>query len=114
MPLGTHYGSIVGLKAIGGPEVVRALIVPNLGEYDRLILKEAMEDDAKRKEAEMVVRAAVEALETLEEKGLGMTNGYTNGDTALGQKLQDKVGELIGRRILELGRPRLVKAILEA
>ena len=114
MPLGTHYGSIVGLTAIGGLEVVRALIVPNLGEYDRLILKEAIEDEAKRKEAEMVIEALVAALETLEEGGFGMANGFANGDSGLGQRVREKVGDLVGTRILELGRPRLVKMILEA
>lgn len=114
MPLGTHYGAILGLKAIGGPEVVRALIVPNLGEYDRLILREAIEDDAKRKEAEMVIGAVVEALESLDDRGLGMANGLANGDAGLGQRLQERIGELVGGRILDLGKPALVKAIMDA
>ncbi len=113
MPLGTHYGAILGLKAIGGAEVVRALIVPNLGDYDRLILREAFEDDAKRREVEMLIGAVVEALETLEGKGPTMANGFANGDGELGERLQEKVGELVGGRILDLGRPRLAKAIME-
>lgn len=113
MPLGTHYGAILGLKAIGGAEVVRALIVPNLGEYDRLMLREAFEDDAKRREVEMVIGAVVEALGTLEDEGPAMANGFANGDGEMGDKLQAKIGELVGGRILDLGRPRLVKAILE-
>lgn len=113
MPLATHYGAILGLKAIGGAEVVRALIVPNLGEYDRLVLREAFEDDAKRREVEIVIGAVVEALETLEDKGLAMANGFTNGDGGLGDRLQEKIGELVGGRILELKRPGLIKAILE-
>ncbi len=113
MPLGTHYGAILGLKAIGGAEVVRALIVPNLGDYDRLILREAFEDDAKRREVEMLIGAVVEALETLEDKGPTMANGFANGNGELGERLQEKVGELVGGRILNLGRPRLAKAIME-
>lgn len=113
MPLGTHYGGIVGLTAIGGPEVIRALVVPNLAEYDRLILKEAMGDEAKRKEAEMVIRALIEALGTLDDKGPAMTNGYAGRGSELGLKLEEKVGDLVGGRILDMGRPGLAKALID-
>ena len=113
-PLGSNYGGIVGLAAIGGPEVVRALIVPNLSEYDRLILREAAEDETRRKEAEVVTEALLEALVSLEADDIGMANGYASGDAGLGQKLKGKVGELVGSRVIDLDRPRLVKAILEA
>ncbi|KAL8829426.1 MAG: hypothetical protein Q9191_002017 [Dirinaria sp. TL-2023a] len=113
-PLGSNYGGIVGLAAIGGPEVVRALIVPNLSDYDRLILREAMEDESRRKEAEVITEALVEALGSLEADGVGMANGHANGDAELNQKLKEKVGDLVGTRLLDLDRPRLVKAILEA
>ena len=73
-----------------------------------------MDDETKKKEAEMVIRAIVEALETLEEKGMGNANGFANGDSALSQRLREKVGDLIGSRVLGLERPRLVKAIMDA
>ena len=114
--LGTNYGGIVGLHKIGGREVVRALIIPNLSEYDRLILKDQMDaDEGKRKEVAYVTEALAAALSSLEEQTLGQVNGYHSGDgEEVKEKLQAKVGELVSLRILEMGRPRLVKAILEA
>ena len=102
------------MTAIGGCEVVRALILPNIGEYDRLILREAIEDDNRRKEAEMIVEALLEALMLLEADDIGMANGNLTGDSSVNQKMKDKVGDLVGNRVLELGRSRLVRAVLEA
>ena len=115
-PLCTNYGGIVGLHKIGGPEVVRALIVPNVSEYDRLILRDAMEgDESKRKEVVMVTEALVAAMSTIEEQNFGQVNGYHSGNSEeIKNKLRAKIGELASTRILELGRPKLVKAIMEA
>ena len=93
---------------------MRALIVPNLSDYDRLILREAMEDESKKKDAEVITEALLEALESLEADDVEMANGHASGDAEVGQKLKEKVGEWIGSRVLDLDRPRLVKAILEA
>lgn len=92
---------------------MRALIVPNLGEYDRLILKEAMEDESRRKEAELITEALIEALALLEADDVGMANGHSSGDSTLGQKVKEKIGELVGSRVLDLGKPKLARAILE-
>lgn len=115
-PLCTNYGGIVGLHKIGGPEVVRVLIIPNVSEYDRLILKDSMEgDEGKRKEVAMITEALVEAMSSIEEHSLGQVNGYHSGNNGeVKEKLKAKVGELASIRILELGRPKLAKAILEA
>ena len=113
IPLGANYGAIIGLQAIGGPEVVRALILPNLKEYEVLI-REPIEDDLPNKaDAEMVVGALLGALRSLEEEGVSLTNGFVNGDSEeIRARLSAKVGELIGSRILGLGRPQLVKTVL--
>lgn len=115
-PLCTNYGGIVGLHEIGGPEVVRALIIPNVGEYDRLILKESVEgDEGKRKEVALITDALVSAMSSLEEQTLGLVNGYHSGNNEdVKEQLKAKIGELAAMRILELGRPKLVKAIMEA
>ena len=115
-PLCSNYGGILGLHKIGGPEVIRGLIVPNVSEYDRLILRDAMEgDESKRKEVVMVTEALVEAMSTIEEPSFGQVNGYHSGDSEeIKNKLRAKIGELASTRILELGRPKLVKAIMEA
>ncbi|MCJ1238791.1 hypothetical protein MMC14_006782 [Varicellaria rhodocarpa] len=109
-----HYGALLGLQAAGGREVVRVLIVPNLKEYCKL-LQEAFEMDLPTKpDAEMVVVAIMRALESLEEEGGMLVNGYASGnlDEYRG-KVEEKVGEFIAGKVLGLGRPQLVQAILE-
>ena len=115
-PLATNYGGIVGLHRIGGPEVVRALIVPNVGEYDRLVLRDLMEsDEGKRKEVAHVTKALVEAMTSMEQQSLSQVNGYHIGDNEeIKEKLKAKIGELAALGILENPRPSLVRAILEA
>ena len=109
-----HYGAILGLQAVGGREVVRTLILPNLKEYGKL-LQEAIEQDLPSKvDAETVIAVITKALESLDDGGV-LVNGYASGDEeALRQKLHDKLGELIGQRVYDLGRPHLVQAVLEA
>lgn len=71
-PLGTHYGAIKGLHAIGGKESVRVLLTPNLKLYET-VLREALnsDDESKRVDAEMVLKAIVGVLRSLEdEQGL--------------------------------------------
>ena len=114
-PLGANYGGIIGLQAIGGPEIVRALVVPNLKEYEELV-KDAIDamDEGKRNEGEMVISAILEALILLEEESVGAANGFANGHAAEKKReLSEKIGDLFAERVLELGKPRLVKAIME-
>lgn len=112
-PLGAHYGAIKGLQTIGGPDVIRALVVPNLKTYEAVI-REDVEDGPKRAEAEMVLGAILGALRTLEDEKVEMTNGSAGkGGEELKNRLIDKVGEVVGTRVLELGRPQLAHAVLE-
>ncbi|KAN0079177.1 Protein of unknown function (DUF1546) domain containing protein [Elaphomyces granulatus] len=66
-PFGTHYGAIIGLHAIGGPDVVRELIVPNYNTYKSLLLEAINEDGPRRPEAEKVLSALEVLLATLPE-----------------------------------------------
>ena len=112
-PTGTHYGGIIGLRAIGGPELVRALIVPNLKEYDS-VLGEALEDQPKG--GEMLVESLLDALITLEADAIvAMTNGTANevSSEETRRELSEKIGDLLASRVMDLGRPKLVKAIME-
>ena len=100
---------------MGGAELARKLFVPNLKEYGDY-LRETLEgdDESKRKEAEMVLVALVDAVKPLEGDSIGMANGLSAGDAEeVKEKLKDKIGSLVAERVLELGRPKLVKAILE-
>jgi len=66
-PFGTHYGAIIGLHAIGGPDVVRELIVPNYNTYEKLLQEAIAEDGPRRPEAEKVLCTLKVLLATLPE-----------------------------------------------
>jgi transcription initiation factor TFIID subunit 6 len=103
-PFGAHYGAVIGMQAIGGSEVVRVLIVPNLREYSKL-LSDGLDDPARRPAAERVL-ASLRGKQSL-------TNGHTVTDD-LRARLSDTVGEIIASRILEAGEMQLAHIILEA
>ncbi len=122
-PYGTHYGAILGLKAIGGAEVVRSLVVPNLKEFvEGVGLQQELQGDngVKKAEGEKVVSATMNALGSLVESGEGrdrdaeMVNGHS--DAAIEEmrgRLVDKVGELIGTRIVDSGHVQLARTVLD-
>lgn len=113
-PIGSHYGAILGLKAVGGAEAVRQLILPNLKAYGEL-LQESLQDGSKRQEeVEKVLTAIINALGTLIDDDLPMLNGHANG-AAQDQrtKLIDQLGEVIGSRIADSGHQQLAKVVLE-
>lgn len=113
-PFGTHYGAIIGLHAIGGPEVVRALVVPNLKNYENLIRDELVDNGPRKAEAEKVMFAIIRVLSSLLDERSPMTNGHSGQKVdELKQKLVDKVGELVGTRIAESGQLQLAHAVLE-
>lgn len=115
-PLATNYGGILGLQKIGGPEVVRVLIVPNLKDFEILLRDDtAIEDEIRTKEKEIVLQTLINAISLLEDESVGsLQNGLANGDGMdLATRLREKVGDLVADKLLELGRPRLVKAVLE-
>lgn len=95
---------------------MRALIVPNLREYDGFLidLNEETDNEANKKGGEMMIEALVDALISLEVDSVGAINRLANGPSVeMGKQVGEKIGELLGGRVMELGRPRLVKAILE-
>lgn len=113
-PYGSHYGAILGLRAIGGAEVVRQLIVPNLSAYGELLEEDMQDSSMKKAEAEKVVSAIMNALGTLVDDDVLMVNGHSEASAAnVRTKLVDKLGEVIGGRIADSGHARLAKAVLE-
>lgn len=114
-PFGAHYGAIIGLHAVAGPEGVHVLILPNLATYSNLIKDGITEDSPRRPEAERVLGALLMTLSTLREGHVPFANGYPTTVTAeLRERLAEKVGELIAGKIAEMGDMQLVHAILEA
>ncbi|RMZ87270.1 hypothetical protein DV736_g5500, partial [Chaetothyriales sp. CBS 134916] len=123
-PFGAHYGALLGLKAVGGVEVVRKLVVPNLKDFGDDLLKEALKPGSPNTaEAEKVLSALANALQSLVEEDSTLMNGINghgqNGVNSDGQaemrvKLVDKVGDVIGNRIADSGHTDLMKALLES
>lgn len=113
--LGTHYGSILGLQVAGGAEIVRALIAPNLKAFETVV-KEPLEgpDEGKRKQADTVINTLLEALTTLEGDSFGASSNMPNGHGEEPRSgLEEKIGPLFAERVMEMGRSKLVKAIME-
>ncbi|KAL1989243.1 hypothetical protein VTN96DRAFT_5 [Rasamsonia emersonii] len=112
-PFGTHYGAIIGLHAVGGPDVVRELILPNLKPYEKLLRDAIAEDGPRRPEAEKVLGALLAVLSTLHEGRAHMANGHAAIVTdELREQLNEKVGELIAAKIAEAGDVQTAHAIL--
>lgn len=112
-PLGTHYGSLLALISITGPDGVKMLVLPNLKVYDE-VLKEASADDSRKVEAEFVTATILKGLEMLE-RSQGRGNAV-NGAVNLGamkDRLVEKVGEVVADRIVSSGRSGMAQVILE-
>lgn len=114
-PFGTHYGAILGLQAVGGPEVVRALVVPNLRDFEELLKEELDGNGAKKEEAEKVIAAILNVLGSLVDQDQPTMNGHSDeAATAVRAKLIDTIGEVIGGRIADAGHMPLARAILDS
>ena len=60
-PFGTHYGAILGLTQIAGPDGIRTLILPNLKEYEAH-LERGLADTETRDQAKQVRTALDNAI----------------------------------------------------
>lgn len=122
-PLGSHYGAILGLGAIGegssSNEVVRMLVLPNLKAYGEVLKgpMEASEGEVKILEADRVMGAIVRMLKLMSDEDTPMMNGVlTNGVPDSSQskdRLIEVVGDVIGSKIMEIGDEELVKDIIK-
>ena len=125
-PLPTHYGSIIGLAAIGGREAVRVLILPNTKLYEKVIRPEIEDEGPRKSDAEMCLNALVGVIKQLEEeeeeegggggKGKNGVAPIMPGASAEEVKAQliGILGELVSEEVWKLRREALVKAVIEA
>lgn len=115
-PLGVHYGAIIGLDAVGGAEVVRALVLPNIKAYETVLADHVSgEDGDLSPDATMVVGAIIKTLTSLEEEeeAIPMLNGDSgSGGEELKKKLEEKLGSIVGGKVYNPGRLRLVYAVV--
>ncbi|KAJ5182932.1 Transcription initiation factor TFIID subunit 6 [Penicillium capsulatum] len=113
-PFGAHYGAIIGMQAVGGVEVVRVLVVPNLNDYSKL-LSDGLDDSARRPAAERVLNALLAVLSSLRDGQQTLTNGHSAVVTdEMRSKLTEKIGDLIASRIAEANQVQLAHLLLEA
>jgi transcription initiation factor TFIID subunit 6 len=114
-PFGSHYGAILALQGITRAEGVRQLILPNLkGPYDSL-LREGLADEGKMLDAEKVVDTLLQTIMMCARNEPPLLNGV-NGETLesdVGTRLTEKIGEVMGKKVLETGDSKLIKMVLE-
>lgn len=112
-PFGTHYGALIGMLGVIGPDGCSIAVLPNLKSYDS-ILKGGLADETKKPDAEMVVGAIMLVLEqVLHNQGAAAgQNGAANGASDLKARLIDHVGEVIGSKVAETSRPELEQLVL--
>ena len=118
-PLRVHYGALMGLQAIGGKEVLRALVLPSIKEYGDLVLKEAYESDdpVKKADADMMLNTLMHIFAGLvENERVVLTNGIGNhgGNEEWERKAKERLGDFIGERLVGMGRIELVKALVRS
>ncbi|CAD6447379.1 fc3d6ef0-1435-4fc6-9ddb-c39c1bff126c [Sclerotinia trifoliorum] len=121
---GEYYGAISGLLAIGGPDGVRALILPNLNAFDYVLNKLRSDRTGDDKEIQMLIAVLMKAVMSLSQEseihingtnganGNGM-NGLMDIDDDEGKELEEYLGPTIGKRVRNVRDHKLNKAILE-
>lgn len=112
-PLDIHFGAISGLSAVGGPEAVRMLIIPNLKAYDSVLSKAQNEGGESNVDIEMVIAVLTKAIKTISDDSLLLTNGTGANEDDQTAELEDYLGTVVGARVAALGDHKLEKAILE-
>jgi transcription initiation factor TFIID subunit 6 len=110
-----HYGAIHGMLAIGGPEAIRSLILPNIKPYEYVLIKVQNERGPNDTELKMMIGALVKAVESLagSSSGMELTNG-ANGNADETLQIEDFLGTIIGSRIVAKGNHELNKVLLAA
>lgn len=110
-PFAAHYGAIVGLSGVTGPDGVQQLLLPNLVFYDGL-LKEGLGDESRRQDAEMVVTALLRSLVSLAQQHANTGMDVDGEDLKV--KLSEKVGEVLAERVMESGNKSLAAVLANA
>lgn len=108
-PLGTHYGALLGMQKVLGPEGIIVAVLPNLKAYDP-VLSEAMKDDSKKSDVEQVLRVIRDALNDVRKSQNWDTSASSELSEEDQQKVADKVGSVVADYIK--GAPALGRVIL--
>ncbi|KAI0017154.1 DUF1546-domain-containing protein [Xylariomycetidae sp. FL0641] len=111
------YGAVYGVLAAGGPEAIKVLVLPNLKEFESMMLQPLREkgDDASRFDLETLIGGIMKAVRSLSEDDMMMLNGV-NGNVSDHESAAVKafVGDMVGERLVRLGDHKLNQAVLDA
>ncbi|KAI1391619.1 TAF-domain-containing protein [Hypoxylon trugodes] len=115
-PPSVWYGAISGITKAGNPDVIKVLFMRNLKEFEKGMLGPMSQkvDATSRAEYGLVVGAIMGALTSLVED-TGADSDEMDGVSSEGQinEIKAFVGNIIGERVANLGRPKLNEAILD-
>ncbi|KAF7720184.1 Transcription initiation factor TFIID subunit [Penicillium ucsense] len=113
-PFGAHYGAVIGLQAVGGAEVIRVLVIPNLKDYSKL-LGDGLDDSARRPAAERVLSVLLGVLASLRDAQPALSNGHaeTVSDDMRGM-LTEKIGGLLASKIADANEVQLAHMLLQS
>ncbi len=113
-----HYGAINGLRTIGGPEAVLALILPNLKHFEKLLVKAENERGPRDEQLQMLIGAILKSIKSIVDDGgdtmIGVNGNGANGYVEEGRQLEEYLGSVIGGRIVALGNHALNRVILSS
>ena len=113
-PFGAHYGAVIGLQAVGGAEVIRVLVIPNLKDYSKL-LGDGLDDTARRPAAERVLSALLGVLASMRDAHPALTNGHSNTvSDEMRATLTEKIGGLLTSKIADANEVQLAHLILQS
>ncbi|MBE3044747.1 hypothetical protein IMZ48_19740 [Candidatus Bathyarchaeota archaeon] len=109
------YGAICGMSAAGGPESVRLIALKTLKSVSDAVLSPLKERPDARLDFEMLTGAIVSAVAQISKDMLPLANGgESNGAVSEAERaeLHYFLGDIIGRRVADLGNSQLVKKVL--
>ena len=109
--LGEHYGAILGLSAIGGPEAIKSLVLPSIKAYEYVINKAQNDRGQDDEGVTMIIAGIMKAVMSLTESSTLLMNG-TNATSEEGMAVEEYLGPIIGSRIAALGNHKLNMVIL--
>ena len=112
--LGEHYGAINGLSAIGGPEVIRSVLIPNVKAFEYVLTKAINERGQADESVRMLIGALVKAIAIIGDSDVYFADGMNSTADSTGPQIEEYLGAVVGERITLLNDQKLNMAILES
>jgi transcription initiation factor TFIID subunit 6 len=113
---GEHYGAVLGLAAIAGPEGVRTLMLPNIKPFETIILKAHNERGPADEGVTMIIAALMKAITSIagDSDMMDKVSDDMVDDSDDTPALDAYLGTVIGSRVARYGNQKLNKLILDS